>query len=308
MEKIELLSYFFDYLVFPGLLFVVASGMLVSWIDRKITARLQWRVGPGLLQPYYDIRKLFLKEVIIPEGGNKWSFIIAPMCALISIVIISNIVLKYYIDPSGSFVGDIIVVIYMFAAIPVASIIGASASKNPYASLGASREMKSMLAYELPFLMCIMVPVIKTGSISMGAIIQHQLQNGPIFMSLSGLTAFITSIFCIQAKMGIVPFDYSEAETEICGGVLVEYSGALLAIWKLVKMSLLVVAPLFIIVLFASTGFRAGIFAVYFVLLLIVIILKNTNPRLRIDQALRGFWTYAAVASLTALVLAVTGY
>ncbi len=203
--------------------------------------------------------------------------------------------------------GDLIVVIYLFTVPPLASILGASASNNPYAALGASREMKSVLSYELPFIISLLVPVIKTGSISLGGLVAIQQASGPFVASLSGIIALITALICLQAKLGLAPFDYAEAETEIAAGSQVEYSGPLLGLWKLSKMALLVIGPLFIAVVFWGTGGWISLAAKYVLFLVVTIVIRNTNPRLRIDQSVRFFWGILFVAAALALALAAIG-
>ena len=107
----------------------------------------------------------------------------------------------------------------------------------------------------------------------------------------------------MQAKLCLVPFDMSEAETEIMGGVLIEYSGMLLGIFKLTKIMMLVALPVFL-----TTVFWGG-FSIwkYVVLLVIIILMRNTNPRVRIDQAMRFFWGKMTLIASVAVLLAVLG-
>ena len=306
MEKV-MINYIFYYLVFPGFMFLAAMGMLVCWVERKVTARFQWRVGPPFLQPFYDLRKLFIKESFSPSGGNRLLFALAPVLSIISIVIVADIVILTFIYPKIDFVGDLIVVMYFFTAIPLASILGASASNNAFASLGASREMKSILSYELPLILALLVPVIKSHGISIGRIVEVQTASGSFAGSISGFLAFAIAMLCLQAKMGLAPFDISEAETEIAAGTLIEYSGPLLALWKLGKMMLMVTAPVFIAVMFWGGGLKTLMPLKFAVLIIIFIIIKNINPRVRIDQSVRFFWGKVSVAAAAALILAVAG-
>jgi NADH-quinone oxidoreductase subunit H len=307
MEKI-ILNDLVYYLLFPGFAFLALSGMVVSWLDRKVTARVQWRVGPPFLQPFYDLQKLFYKESFAPAGGNRLIFALAPVLAVIAVVLISDIMLLAFIDPTVSFLGDLIVVMYFFTLIPLSSILGASASNSPYASLGASREMKAVLAYELPLILSLLVPVVKSQAVSIGKIVEMQSMSGSFAGEISGFIAFLTAFLCIQAKMGLAPFDMSEAETEIAAGTCVEYSGPFLAIWKLSKMMLLVVAPLFVVIMFWGGGPKYAVFFKYLTLITLAILIKNTNPRVRIDQAVRFFWKKMLLIAVLALLLAVIGY
>ncbi|MFC1501307.1 respiratory chain complex I subunit 1 family protein [Elusimicrobiota bacterium] len=308
MAERQMIDYIFYSLIFPGLIFLLLFGSLVSWIDRKVTAKIQWRQGPSILQPFYDVRKLFLKETIIPVGGNKTAFILAPAISFLSIILISNILIVTWMYPQKGFIGDLIVLIYLLVVPSLSAIIGASASNSPYAALGASREMKSMMAYELPFIISILIPIIKTKDISLGQIIMFQQANGSFIFSLSGILAFLAALLCMHAKLGIVPFDMAEAETELAGGYLAEYSGPLLAVWKMAKMMLLVIGPLFVIAMYFGGGNVVFIALKYLLIVVMGIIVKNTNPRLRVDQALKFFWFFVTGLALLALILAIFGY
>jgi NADH-quinone oxidoreductase subunit H len=299
----------FQYLVFPGFLFSACAGLMAGWVDRKVTARLQWRKGPPLTQNFWDVLKLLGKETILPSGGSKGVFLLAPFMGLVSVVLVTVILGKSILSPLESFVGDLIVLLYLLVIPALALILGASASQNPLASVGASREMKLVLAYELPFLLSIFVVIIKSGySLQVSEIINHQINFGSNTASWSGLLAFIVAILCMQAKLGLVPFDASEAEQEIMGGVLIEYSGKALAIFKLAKAVLLYVMPLFLIVLFWAQDLSPLFLVGKFVSLLVVIILiKNTNPRLRVDQSMRFFWRIPTLLAGSAVVLALLG-
>lgn len=301
-----------EFLIFPGFLFSAVCGMLASFVDRKLTAAVQWRKGPPLLQPLYDIVKLFGKETIIPVGASKTIFLLLPLISISAVVLVAALNGVITENSVASFNGDLIVAIYLMTVPAVCLILAAGISSNPLAILGASREMKLMLSYELPFIIALLVPVIKNGGIIITKITAHQAAAGPYLFSLSGVLAFLAAIICMNAKLALVPFDVAEAEQEIMGGVLVEYSGPALAIFKLSKMMMLFVYPVFLIKLFWS-GSAAGAagattFALKYLLVLVILVLiRNTNPRLRIDQSVRFFWTYIFGISLAAVVLAFMG-
>jgi NADH-quinone oxidoreductase subunit H len=298
----------FSYLIFPGFLFSAVIGLLACWVDRKVTARLQWRVGPPLLQNFWDIIKLLGKETIVPEGV-RFTFLLAPYIGLLSLILVSLIIGQSIISPLQGFVGDLIVVLYLLIIPATAMILGASSSRNPLASIGASREMKLILAYELPFLLSMAVVIIKSaGAIQIGEILNHQVNFGSIAASWSGFIAFVVAILCMQAKLGLVPFDASEAEQELMGGTLIEYSGLPLAIFKLTKAVMLYCMPLLLISLFWAKDLSPLFIIVKYISLLVVIILiKNTSLRLRIDQSLRFFWRLPTLAAIIAVILAIFG-
>jgi len=302
-----MLKVFFQYFIFPGLAFAAAIGLLACWVDRKVTARLQWRVGPPWYQNFMDIFKLLGKETIVPEGA-KLTFLLSPYLGLLGAGLVAAMLGISVISRSGGFAGDLIVVLYLLTAPALALILGASASRNPLASVGASREIKLFLAYELPFLLAIIAVVIKSGAIQLDRILYHQAVDGSNIMSFSGALAFLVSLFCMQAKLGIVPFDASEADQELMAGVLIEYSGLPLAVFKLTKAVMLYTVPLLLVVLFLGRDLSPFFIGVKFLALLVFIILfKNTNPRLRIDQSMMFFWRLPTLAAAASVVLAIYG-
>lgn len=301
------------YAIVFGFLLTAVTGLLASWIDRKVTARVQYRVGPPLLQPFIDIVKLLGKETVIPMGASVGMFLSAPVFGLLGVVCVSTLIWMNSINVNNAFLGDIIVVVYLLTIPSISIILGGFASKNPLASLGASREMKLVLSYELPFILAVAVPIIKSGfSIKLGEIITYQIQHGAFGGSVSGILAFLVSILCVQAKLGLVPFDIAEAETEIVGGPLIEYSGPGLAVYKLMKNMLLCVLPFFLITLFFGGMRFDGINLVYSVLkyvgvVALITVIRNTNPRVRIDQAVRFFWGPVTLIAIIAVILASRG-
>jgi NADH-quinone oxidoreductase subunit H len=306
------LNYLF-YLIIYGFLLTAVIGLFTSWVDRKVTARLQYRVGPPVLQPFFDIVKLFGKETLIPEGASAVTFLGAPVAGLASVMVVSTLLWVNSLAPRYTFLGDLIVVLYFLIIPSISLMMGGFASRNPLASLGASREMKLVLSYELPFLLAVFVPVIKNSfAIRLGEILNFQALHGNNAASLSGLLAFLVAVLCVQAKLGWGPFDAAEAETEIAGGLLIEYSGTPLAIYRLMKNMLLCTLPIFLIMLFLG-GLRAdGINLLYSVLkyvgiILLLTVIRNTNPRVRIDQAVRFFWGPVMILAVTAIILAFKG-
>ncbi|MDD5005843.1 MAG: NADH-quinone oxidoreductase subunit H [Candidatus Omnitrophica bacterium] len=301
------------YFIFFGFFVSVTAGLLISWIDRKVTARLQYRVGPPILQPFTDIVKLLGKELLLPKGASKITFLFSPILGIISIMIVTTLLWLVNIWPQKTFFGDLIVVLYFLVLPSLGIILGGFASRNPLASIGASREMKLVMAYELPFILAVFVPVAKSGlSIKLGEIISYQSAYGAFISNWSGVLSFIVILFCVQAKLGLVPFDMAEAETELAGGALIEYSGPSLAIFKLTKAMMLFVLPYFIVILFLGGFNFNGLAAVrsllgFVAIIVLIIVIRNTNPRLRVDQALRFFWGPMTILAILALVLAGRG-
>lgn len=301
------------YFLFFGFLLTAIIGLLASWIDRKVTAKVQYRVGPPLLQPLIDIVKLLGKETLIPAGSSKITFLMAPVIGLASVILVSTLLWINNIYPAKSFLGDLIVVLYLLVIPSISIIIGGFASRNPLASLGASREMKLILSYELPFILAVLVTVIKSGfTFRLGEILTFQAQNGAFVRSWSGTLALIVAIICMQAKLALVPFDIPEAETEIVGGPLIEYSGSGLAIYRLMKNMLMFTVPFFLIIVFIGGLRLDGIHLLYGVLkyiglVALMTVIRNTNPRVRIDHAVKFFWGPVTIIAIIAIILALLG-
>ena len=300
-----------EFLLFPGLLFTALAGLFTSWVDRKVTAMVQMRVGPPLMQPLYDIRKLFIKETCVPEGGAIGLFLIAPLLGFAGVTLASMILWRSLLNTGATFVGDLIVLIYLLAMPALGVILGSFASRNPLASIGGSREIKLMIAYELPLVLAVLVPVIQANSIRLGDLISAPSVAG----SVSGVLALLVAITCMQAKLTLVPFDMPEAETELSGGALIEYSGPPLAMFKLTRAMMLFTLPVFLVALFfgglaSSPGWQGPLLAAlaWFLLVALTIVIRNTTPRVRTDQAVRFFWGPVSLVALLAVVLAWAGW
>ncbi|MBN1540641.1 NADH-quinone oxidoreductase subunit H [candidate division KSB1 bacterium] len=302
----------FYLLIFPGLLFTAVLGLSVGWVDRKLSARFQFRVGPPFFQNFYDFIKLLGKETLIVRDSVQSLFIAAPLIAFAALVCISALI-GVALFFGASFIGDLYVLMYLLMVYSVMVILGGSATGNVYSSIGAGREMKLLLADELAFILVCLVPIVKAGyEIRLSEILSAQQLGGAFIASPSGILAFLIALICIQAKMALPPFNIPEAETEIVEGPFMEYSGPPLAFWKLNHFMMYVFYPFLLILLFLG-GFSAGGWGVlwfilkYLLIVVVMIIIKNTNPRVRIDTALHFFWNIAFPVSLVALILAVLG-
>ncbi len=305
----------FYFLVFPGLLFLGITGALLSWFDRKITARVQFRKGPPFLQPFYDFLKLLLvKETILPRYGSRFLFLLSPVFALFGAVMAGVFILLPVFGINSGYRGDIIVIFYLLTIPSFSYIIGALASGNPLAAVGASREMKLILSYELTFLLVIAGIIMKAGqNFDLNTVLAAQQAGSPYIGSVSGVILFVVGIFCIQAKLALVPFDMPEAEAEITEGIFIEYSGAAYALIKLTKYIMLFILPAFLIALLMN-GFRSeGINILWAVVKVLAVVLaltliRNTNPRIRIKQAVKFFLLWMNLLAIIALVLITFGY
>ncbi|MFH1572170.1 MAG: complex I subunit 1 family protein [Gemmatimonadota bacterium] len=310
MQQLPILIGFF----LAGTAGTVVLGLVSRWVDRKVTARVQFRQGPPVLQPLYDVMKLLGKEVVVPERARGTGFLLAPLLGFAAVSVAAALLWYTAVRPEGVFIGDLVVVLYILVLPSLAIILGGAASGSPHATVGASREMKLMISYELPLVLAVVAVLVGTGThtFRLGDLAAYQSQNGAAALHWYGAIALVVAFFCMQAKLGLVPFDIPEAETELMSGPLVEYSGAPLAVFYLTRAMLLAVMPLFLITVFLGGIHLAfpGVFlsiVQYVVLLVLIVVVRNTNPRIRIDHAVKFFWYILTPAALVSLLLAYAG-
>lgn len=306
----EILIAILRILIFPGLLFVAVGGLLLSGIDRKVLSRMQRRVGPPIVQPFYDFFKLMGKETIIPHHANRTVYLWAPVVGMVSLTVT---MLFIPICGFSAFSGtaDLLVVLYLLTIPAVCLIVGGSASGSPFAGVGISREMVAMMSYELPLVLVLLSVAKQVGSLSLQEIAAYQAANGCILFHWSMIPAALAMLLVIPAEAGCHPFDVAEAETEICEGPLVEYSGAPLGVFKLNHaMKLFVLTALFC-ALFLG-GITSGIapvdvliiFALCAVVMIVcVTLLHGICARLRVEQVFKFYWTVVTGLALLSLIL-----
>lgn len=309
------LQYLGYILIFPGFLFCFVIGMLLCGIDRKIVARMQKRVGPPVLQPFYDFFKLCGKETIIPAAASKTTFLAAPLVGLAALV-----VLQLFIPIHGfsafSGMADIIVILYLLLIPAMAAMLGGAASGSPYAGIGLSREMVTIIACELPLVMVLLAVGKVVGgdavTFSFSKIANYQLANGSLITHASLIPAAIAMLLIIPGETGNHPFDTAEAETEICEGLLAEYSGAPLAVYKLTHCVKVLTLTSFFAALFLG-GIGTGIVVVDALILVAICIVLTIvsisfvhaiTARLKIEQVFKFYWTIVTGLALISLVLA----
>lgn len=305
-------------LLFPGLLFVAVGGLLLSGIDRKVLARMQRRVGPPIVQPFYDFFKLMGKETIIPAAANRTAYLAAPVLGFVSLVVMMLFIPVFGFSVfSGK--ADLIVILYLMTIPAVALIIGGSSSGSPFAGIGISREMVAMMSYELPLILVLLSIAKMVGGdhlcFSLEEIIAWQQQNGCVLFNWSMVPAAVAMLLVIPAEVGSHPFDVAEAETEICEGPLIEYSGAPLAMFKLnTAMKMFIMTALFtnLFVGAIHTGIVALDALILVVIAVVVTILCMTLPhavcaRLKIEHLFKFYWTFVAGLAVISLILAWIG-
>jgi formate hydrogenlyase subunit 4 len=306
--------------------FGIVIGLFLMGFDRIVAARMQARIGPPLTQPFTDIRKLFAKENVVPENAIPWMFNIAPVIALASAIVI----LLYL--PIGGFTpilsegGDIILVMYLLTVPALALVAGGFASGSPYATVGAQREMVTMIAYEFPLAIVVIAIAWKLAASGIAfPFTLASIQANPVWGLVGPLGAIgllillVVLLIVTPAELSRIPFDTPEAETELAGGILVEYSGKNLALFSLtqgvktVAMASLVVAiffPYSLAVFIGLEGIPAVVIDILFYIALITLVafisvsvIRVSMARFRINQVVSVYWIYLAIAGLAGLLL-----
>jgi NADH-quinone oxidoreductase subunit H len=206
---------------------LMVLDILLVWVERKVVARFQDRLGPnrlgpfGLIQPFADIIKLLIKEDITPDGADRVVYNLAPILSLMSVLLLWAIVpLAPVILGVDLNVGALFII--AAGAIGTLAIIMAGwSSNNKYALIGAFRQIAVLISFEVPMIATMLIPTILAGSMGMNAIIQAQ---DIWYVVLAPMAALIFMIAAI-AELGRSPFDLNEAESEIVAGFHIEYTG-----------------------------------------------------------------------------------
>ncbi len=307
------------------IIFAMVLDILLVWVERKVVARFQDRIGPnrigpfGLIQPFADIIKLIIKEDITPAGADKLLFNLGPVLAIASVIILWAI-----LPLSAKIFGvDLnVAVLYLVAAGALGTlsiIVGGWASNNKYALLGAFRMVANMISYEIPMVVVLLIPTILADTMSVQGI--TQAQSGMWFAILSPLALIIFLISAI-AELGRSPFDLNEAESEIVAGFHIEYTGMKFGLFYAGELLHAFTFGGFIAVLFfggyggffglekigflswlnnpfvQSVVFLAKAMFGYWVIMWI----KYSMPRIRIDHMLAFNWKFLTPLALVVLV------
>ncbi|QPC81908.1 NADH-quinone oxidoreductase subunit NuoH [Phototrophicus methaneseepsis] len=289
----------------------LVTVIFLIWVERKIAARIQDRIGPnrvgpfGLVQTFADLLKLLVKEDITPTAADRLLYNVAPLISFASVALIWAIVpyTPYH------FGADLEIGALYFVAVAslgtLAIMTAGWASNNKYALLGAFRVVALLVSYEIPLVFALMVPVLLAGSMSMLDIVYAQGGMWFVFMSpLAMLLFFISS----QAETGRAPFDLIEAESELVAGFNIEYSGMKFGMFFAAEFLHVFTNGVLIAVLFMGGWFFPGwqepliaffwlgvkASLVYFVSLWI----RNTVPRFRIDQVMKFNWFFLVPISI----------
>ena len=297
----------FKVLVFPGLLFLGSYSFLLEYVDRKVYARMQNRKGPPWYQPLADLLKLIGKKVIIPNNAKKFVFAALPTVSLAA-VCASFLCVPVWGDKAVTFFsGDLVAVLYLLTLPTLCHFLAGYNSHEIYSTIGAFRTLTQMFAYEVPLFMAFLSPAILAGSWSITGIAAFYAAH-PLY-TLINIPAFLISLLTSQSKLERTPFDAPEAETEIVGGALVEYSGRYLAYFRATAIAELTAIASVVAALFLPffTGIAWLDFALYlvktFVIVLAMVLLRATLARIRIDQTLRFFWSILTPLAMAQMIV-----
>ncbi|MEX6688335.1 NADH-quinone oxidoreductase subunit NuoH [Danxiaibacter flavus] len=306
-----------------------ALGLILVWLERKVAAHMQIRLGPnrlgpaGIFQTSADTLKLILKEGLTPDGADKFLFNFAPFV----VMIVAMLLLAPIAFANGFQIWNINIGVLYISAISSLSVIGILiagwASNNKYSLLGAMRSGAQIVSYELSAGLSILTIVVLTGSLQMTDIVQAQQNGWWIFKGhIPVIIAFIIFIIAATAETNRAPFDLAEAESELTAGFHTEYSGMKFALFFLAEY-----INIFIVCAIGATLFLGGwmpfhmgnwtqfnhvmdfipssiwFFGKTFFLIFLIMWFRWTFPRLRVDQLLNLEWKYLLPVSLFNLLL-----
>jgi NADH-quinone oxidoreductase subunit H len=307
IDPVFILLYIF---VFPGFFFLFVYALFLSYLDRKIAARMQQRVGPPIYQPFADLVKMLGKEVINPDGVDWRLFDAIPVVALAAVMTAFLYVPVIGASPLA-FQGDLVLVLYLMVLPTIGLFLLGWLSRNIFSAIGGIRAVTQLFIYEVPFFLALLTPALMAGSWSISEIVVWQQHN--LWLVFLQPIGFVVALIGLQAKLERTPFDIPDAETEIVAGPWTELTGRRLALMHLTTELSLVTGSALVAALFlggpllpwtlspawlnVAAGF--GLFlAKTLAVLLILSSITVATGRLRIDQLNDIGWKYIASAAL----------
>mgnify|MGYP000845513767 CR=1 FL=1 len=297
----------------------LVTVIFLIWIERKVAARVQDRLGPnrvgpvGLLQTVADALKMLTKEDITPTGADKFIYNLAPVIAFATVILMWAVV-PFTPLHIGADVG--IGVLYFMAVASIGTVkimVAGWSSNNKYALLGAFRTIAQLLSYEVPLVLSLLIPVMLAGTMSLQGI--TEAQGGMWYLFIAPVAAFLFYVANL-AETGRAPFDLLEAESEIIAGYNIEYSGFKWGMFMASEFLHAFTAALFFAIIFMGGWwgpfvqevpllgalYLVGKTAIVYVFGLV---LRATVPRVRIDQLMALNWKFLVpLAIANVLVIA----
>ena len=286
--------------IFPGGLFVLLSGLLYEWADRKLLARAHNRIGPRWFQPLADCVKLLAKEEVVPQGVNPALFLALPVIAVAGALTAALYVPFAGFAPVGSFDGDLIVTIYLLSLLTLSIGLAGANTVDRFSFVGAVRTLTQLFSYEAPFLLALLGPAIAAGSWQISEIAGYSQSHLLLLLQPVG---FLVALIGLMGKLELPPFDAPEAETEIVAGALTEYSGRGLALFRLSKAVELVIGLTLIAAFYLGGVTNPLAFLLKTAALLFVMVgIQALLTRLRIDQTVGLWWRAGAILALVQIL------
>nr|YP_010231248.1 subunit 1 of NADH-plastoquinoneoxidoreductase [Nephroselmis pyriformis]QSV37317.1 subunit 1 of NADH-plastoquinoneoxidoreductase [Nephroselmis pyriformis] len=305
--------------------------LVIVWLERKVSAGAQQRIGPeyagplGLLQPLADGLKLVFKEDVIPAKADTWLFTLGPA------IVVVPIFLAYLVVPFGPrlIISDIGIGVFFWIATssvaPIGLIMSGYGSNNKYAFLGGLRAAAQAISYEIPLALCVLSVVLLADSLSTLSIVQEQAYGGVLGWNLwRQPIGFVAFLIAALAECERLPFDLPEAEEELVAGYQTEYAGMKFGLFYVGSYVNLLVSGLWVTVLYLGgwhapipldlpatppwqvlTGFGAIFWTLLktYSFLFLAILTRWTLPRVRIDQLLDLGWKFLLPLSIGNLLL-----
>lgn len=308
----------FNLVVFPGFIFLFFYSLFCEFVDRKVYARLQNRVGPPFFQPLADFWKLLAKEDIVPEMADRRMFTAIPIAGVAAVVTAFIYIPIWSTRSFFPFTGDIILVAYLLTLPALLLFLAGWHCTNPLGIVGGFRVLTQLFGYEVPFFLAILSPALVTGIWNLSEIVSYQLNH--VWFILWLPLSFGVAIISLVGKLERIPFDIPTAEQEIVAGPLVEFSGWRLGFIRLMFNIEMVAGAALISALFlggfdlpgvhlvGSSAAVAGFFNFILKTLIIVFILsliKTLFARLKIDQMVNLGLKWLAPVAIIQLLIAV---
>jgi len=293
-------------LFFPGGLFLLASGLVFEYIDRKLVARFQNRIGPRWFQPLADVIKLLSKEEIFPAGVVKSLFVALPVVALAAALTAALYVPLFGFRAAFNFQGDLIVTLYLLSMMTLCIGLAGANTEDRFSLVGATRALTQLFSYEAPFLLALLGPAIALGTWNISEI--NAGAGSQTWFILAQPIGFVVALVGLMGKLELPPFDAPEAETEIVAGAFTEYSGRGFALFKIGRDVELVIG-LTLVASFYLGGFTNPLDFLWktLALLLVTAALQSLFARLRIDQTVGLWWRVGVILVLLQLVVIIFG-
>ncbi len=309
-------SVLFRVSTFPGLTFAALFATFVIWYERKLMAKMQYRVGPlyagrigGILQPIADLFKLLFKEIVVPAKADRL-FFLAPSFAMMALAgaLVGIIPLS-----SHTFIAQsdysLLIALAILSFFPLIALLAGWASNNKFSFLGAVRALYQMVSYEIPLVLSVIGVVILSGSLSLSTIAQAQNKVWYILpMILGAIVFFITA----TAEVERVPFDLPEADSELVAGWQTEYTGMLFGTIQLATyIKLYGLSAIFTLLFLGGWSGPAPIPGpIWFIIKTLIVVTifllpRGANPRVRIDQLIKFGWVWLIGLAFANIFIAV---